>query len=314
MKIGIWASFLIALMSYSALAELKGKITEFKSRDHLLSAEFPDDHGIKEGDFILLPFEPSYRCRLEVIKVLGNAVIAHTRHCSFEGDIKKGQEIESDPYGDDRETFPPKVDYPETVGPVAYDNIFQEHIDAPPQEPGQKSKNEWWYLNLGLGYAKVSYPDSEKSVIDSAAASPGVSNLSFIVDILSVYFPRKNFKTILGAATSLIVDRYSASGSSVQTSQYLVSASGMHFFGTNVGHGPFVRGDLGFALESRQADGSGLGVGPSGTYLGFGMLAGAGYALPVSSGTRLLGMAFYSVRVFSPGTFSTFGFTLGLLL
>lgn len=315
MKIGIWAALILSLWSHSLWAQLKGKVTDYKSRDHLLSAEFPDDHGITEGDYVLLPFETSYRCRMEVIKVIDNVVIAHTRHCVFENRIKTGLEIESDPYGDDRETFPPpRKELPESVGPISYDNILAEVIDDPPQEVGQKSKNEWWYAYWGFGYAKVTYPDGDRAVIDRAKATPGVSNLSFLMDVLGVYFPRKNFKTILGAMSSLVVDRYGATGGHIQTSQYLLSGSGMHFFGTNVGHGPFVRGDLGLAFQTRQADGSGLGIGPSGNYVGIGMIAAAGYALPISQGTRLLASMSYSVRVYSPGTWSTLGFSLGLLL
>lgn len=309
--IGLWLS----LWSAVGFAAMKGKVTDYSKRDHLVSVEFPDDHGIKEGDFILIPFEGGYRCRLEVIKVLGENVVAHTRHCVNESQLKPGVEVESDPYGDDRTQYPPPKDEPpETLGPVNYDNILAERVDEPPQEVGQKSKNEWWYLYWGAGWGQVSYPDKDRVVIDGLKASSGVSHLTFLLDMLGVYFPRKNFKTMFGGDISLAVDRFSNPTGAAQTSQYLISTSGVHFFGTNIGDGVFVRGDFGIAVQSRQADGSGLGVGGSGYYLGFGMLAGLGYGIPISSGTRLLATALYAIRVMPNGNWGTFGLTVGLLL
>ena len=300
-------------LSLSALAGSQGKITEYSKKEHLISADFPDDHGIREGDFVMIPFETGYRCRLEVVKVLSETIIAHTRHCATEELIKEGLPIESDPYGDDREHYPPPRPEPEEDPAALFHNALAGPEDDAPQEIGHKSKNEWWYAYWGAGWSAPHYPEPEKSLVDGINLLPSVGHLSLSLDVVGIYFPRKNFKTMLGSVVSLVTDRYSDGGGSVQLNQYLVSASAMHFFGTNIGNGPFLRGDLGLALVNKQSSGGGLGQTLEGTGYGFGFLAGGGYALPVSEGTRLLFSGSYAIRVVSSGTFGALAFTLGFL-
>lgn len=292
-----------------------GKITDISKRDHLISIEFPDDPQIVEGDYLLIPLEKGgYKCRVEAVKVLGETVIAHTRHCGDEKKIQVGMEAEKDPYGDDRTTFPSKNNLPDSVGPVQYDNILAAPEDEAPVEAGQKSRNEWWYTYWALGPAWISYPQESFDVVNPLRSTPGVSHLSFALDALGVYFPRRNFRTMVGGVASLAVDRFSDDSGSVQINQYLLSGSAMHFFGTNIGHGIFVRGDLGLAWQIHSASGTGLGRGLAAVdYLGVGFLLGAGYAYPITQGTRVMGTLAYAIRIFPNGSLGTASAAVGLL-
>lgn len=293
-------------------AEVVGKVTIVDQRNHLISIDFGEDHGVEEGKFVLMPTGSGYKCRMEVIKVVDEAVLASTRHCVSEDTIKVGAKVETDPYGDDRESYPPKP-FMNSVGPDLRHNILEFDLEHPPKGYGDKSNNEWWYTYWGVGLAFISYPQDRDVIVSPLGANASIGHLSLAMDVLGVYLPRKNFQTMIGGVLSLVMDRYSDDSGSFQINQYLISASAVHFFGSNIGHGPFVRGDIGPAYEHHFTGGSGLGLSIGDGILGFGLLAGAGYAHPITDGTRALLMLSYASRIFHSGAVGTTSLTAGLL-
>jgi|GEM_PF-4341458 len=81
----------------------------------------------------------------------------------------------------------------------------------------------------------------------------------------------------------------------------------MHFLGSEIGDGTFLRGDIGM---SRGVITSDLG-GDSASKWGYGALAGVGYGIPVSKGTRILLSVDYSVRRIESETYTSGRLSVG---
>lgn len=146
------------------------------------------------------------------------------------------------------------------------------------------SLNESWYTLWGLGFSKNQIEDENGNNFFQGTSR----NTSYNLDLLGFYWPINNHKTMLG----FIINTTSDSGKdsagitwSVVTSQLGFSAQ--HFFGTNIGDGPFIRGDLGFTRAASEARKGGNSFTADTNSKGS-FLIGGGYAWPLSQETRLL--------------------------
>ena len=147
-----------------------------------------------------------------------------------------------------------------------------------------EEETDSWYSYWGLGYAFTFYPTYIQQTVDEMNNSENVNHLPLNIDLLGFYLTLPNNTTLAGVIFNLINDRYNNSGygaQSIQYNHYLISASSLHFF-DEIGRGVFVRGDLGLAYMSASNPNSTRNT--AGTDAGWGLLFGAGYAIPIQDG------------------------------
>jgi hypothetical protein len=158
------------------------------------------------------------------------------------------------------------------------------------------SKNESWYTYWGLGWSRPDYHHQGISdSLSSLKSIPGVSNVGLNLDLLGFYFPVNYHQTAIGFIWNYVGDRYSKDGASIQFNQHLLSFSTMHFLTRNIGDGFFVRGDLGLSRYVVNYDFNRRSETETSSF-GWGALAGLGYAIPLTPGTRWLIGANYAYR------------------
>ncbi len=113
---------------------------------------------------------------------------------------------------------------------------------------------ESWYTYWGLGYVNNTYPDE---YLDELNDSPDVDHIALALDTFGFYWPRGD-KTLVGAIVNGNVDAYEGTfkGAKVELSlyNYLYALSTMYFLTHEIGQGPFVRADVGFAHSRINAD------------------------------------------------------------
>lgn len=174
-----------------------------------------------------------------------------------------------------------------------------------PQLSGQ-NKLESWYTYWGLGYADVSYPGDLDNLLDQVAEQEGVDHVSLSLDFLGLYLPFGD-KHINGFIINAFGDRYEKDGDHMQISGYTLSFSSMRFLTGTIGNGLFLRGDIGgsrFVLDAS-------GIDTETSDWGWGFLVGGGFGFNISSGTRLLLNANYSLRNVDGEDTSTVGLSVG---
>jgi hypothetical protein len=167
---------------------------------------------------------------------------------------------------------------------------------------------ESWYTYWSLGIADHQYEEPLDSAINSTEALPGVSRTEIAVDMLGFYWPiGDQSSTIAGFVINGSADRIYDSYDYIQINHYLYGGSVMHFFGREPGDGFFLRGDFGIA-RSNLTDSYGN---YSSSENGSGYLLGAGYGIPMSSGSRLLLSVTTSSRTIEGSEFNTIAFSVG---
>jgi hypothetical protein len=304
----------LTLVQTELTGEVQGKVVEVTRGQNILTADFgTDDHGILEGQFVMLSLPGGYSCRLPVIKVIEEKVSLGTLHCPKEEEIQKGMTVVSDPYGDDRTEYPPRP-FLKSSANEFYDRLLVAPQPKPPQPDNLKSEIEGWYLHWGAGVNSMQRSSRLESRLASIATDDSLSQVSFHLDALGVYFPRPNLKTLLGSTYSILVDKFSHSTGSFQMFHHQLSGSVMHFFGVGIGEGWFLRVDIGPALMQFAVQGDGLGRGDSESYLGMGGLLGGGHAFPLSRSTRLTVAASAVVKWMPQGLTASGALTVGILL
>jgi hypothetical protein len=168
---------------------------------------------------------------------------------------------------------------------------------------------ESWYGYYGVGFARPSYPGAMQSLADELSAPDGVINAGVAMDAAGVYAPYGgSTRLLVGGVVNLALDVYADETSSITMTQASVSSSALYFT-SRIGEGPFVRGDVGLAAVSIANE---LEEGIE-SPVGVGVLAGAGYAMPLSNGTGLMLNVNYSARMIDGETFGAFGATVGIL-
>ena len=159
---------------------------------------------------------------------------------------------------------------------------------------------ESWYTCWGLGYVSNNYPGELQDFLDEIDDLPGgdVDHLALALDIFGFYWPRGD-RTLVGGTINASVDAYEVTlfGEDVELDiyNYLYGISAMHFLANQIGQGPFLRVDLGLARHVAEAEALGEEDEEASDW-GTGILLGGGYGIPVTSGTRLLVNANYSLR------------------
>lgn len=92
----------------------------------------------------------------------------------------------------------------------------------------------------------------------------------------------------------------------------LFSATMQYYPVSRIGSGPFVRLDAGMAMGNMYGRVDNVEY-PGKTYLGFGILGGIGYAIPVFTGTHLTAEAWYALRDVEKYSASTLHVGLGVM-
>ncbi|WP_455198055.1 hypothetical protein, partial [Kaarinaea lacus] len=167
---------------------------------------------------------------------------------------------------------------------------------------------ENWYIYWALGFASHDYPSEIDNYIDSAESIPGVERSEFAIDMIGFYWPVVNNNTMAGFAISgsgdLLKDKYD---DYIQYNQYLFGASGMRFFGKEIGDGFFVRGDVGLAslrtISNFQADES--------SDPGIGYLVGVGFGIAVSYDRRIMISVDFANNMIEGDNYKTTSFKIG---
>lgn len=150
------------------------------------------------------------------------------------------------------------------------------------------------------GYVNNNYPGELQDLLDEIDDLPGgdVGHLALALDIFGFYWPRGN-RTLVGGIVNGSVDSYEVTflGEDLEIDiyNYLYGVSAMHFLANQIGQGPFLRVDMGLARHVAEAEALGEEDEEASDW-GTGILLGGGYGIPVTSGTRLLVNANYSLR------------------
>jgi len=205
-----------------------------------------------------------------------------------------------------------------TENPVEVTEPQQQPTPAPeatpttqPQQPAPQRRervNEGWYSYWAFGGANFTYPDELQASIDALESLPDVNRTKIALDILGFYFPISR-TTILGFIVKGGGDRFDLLGESVSIFQYMYSLSTIHFMGSRVGRGFFLRGDIGAANIAIEDPSGELTRSKS----GLGLLLGTGWSLDLGNTQFLLGTN-AMLRNVEDNTYTTVDFTLGILL
>ena len=169
-----------------------------------------------------------------------------------------------------------------------------------------ESKIESWYTYWELGYPSISYPSELQDGLD-VLTNLGMDNTLINMGILGFYWPVASDRTIMGFIVDGCGDKYSGYGEWMQINQYTYSFSMMNFLHDNIGKGFFLRSDFGFSklvVQSSVADNES-------SDWGVGLLFGGGYSIPITSGTRVLLNANYSMKFVENEQYGKFTFSIG---
>lgn len=160
---------------------------------------------------------------------------------------------------------------------------------APATEADEKERSlRKWYLNFALGAAFQAY-DSKVAPFVKTRAGPGF-------DLVGVYIPLGNEKTVLGGVVNGTIHQSKNGGENDTVETGHLAFSAMHFFGRFPGDGWFLRGDLGPAwLQLSVPRYEELG---NVTYWGGGATLGGGYALTLLDRIHLMVGPNYGYRGF----------------
>lgn len=149
------------------------------------------------------------------------------------------------------------------------------------------AETEDWYFNANIGIANKQNPNSVEQEISSAESSYGVTRVTVAVDF-GFYWPVYDESIVLGVVSNTSVDSVqSGIGNEVITHDLdYLGLSAMKFLQGTVGHGLFVRADLGSANAKYRYSNSSVVVNDGS---GSATLVGLGYSMPLSGDrTRLI--------------------------
>lgn len=166
---------------------------------------------------------------------------------------------------------------------------------------------ESWYSYWAIGLASHDYPNDVDAMIDAAESISGVERSQGAIDMFGFYWPIDN-KTIGGLVISGSFDRLTDNFDDYfQINQYLYGASGMHFFGKEIGDGFFMRGDIGFSQSSFESN----FLPDDESDYGRGYLLGIGYGIPISWNTRFIVSFNYSNNTIEGDNYTSTSINVG---
>ena len=166
--------------------------------------------------------------------------------------------------------------------------VAKTKSDEPKKE--SNSQVESWYILSGLSVGSASYPSGFDS-LESDAPPIGFD--------LGVYWPITD-SSIYGFVWSSVAEQFSYFDVSESEDVKFTVVQGrfglstLNFLGKSIGKGFFLRGDIGMAIVTLSDDGED-GFDES-SDLSWGLLAGAGYSLPVGSDSRILFAVNYAMN------------------
>lgn len=190
--------------------------------------------------------------------------------------------------------------------------VSEYTTDYPKAAAIQSERNplETWYINCAIGYAGMIYPYEMQSDIENGEKNGRLSRTSATVD-LGIYVPCSgDRKSLLGGSINSGIDVLSDDNESVTIRQTMVSGSAIYYLTGEIGDGFYIRGDFGLAYLTASSSEGGDGVTSE---VGTGLLSGAGYAIPVSSGTRMTFNANYSIKTIESEKYVTLDLGVGVL-
>ncbi len=203
-----------------------------------------------------------------------------------------------------RELGMPETQQPAAAAPGAPSVTTQQPRARVSSLYGSRNRRESWYTNWGLGIPFIGYPSELGDVLD-VLRDAGVDNIRISLDLLGFYLPIGQ-QALAGVSVNAWGDRYDDGVTSLQINAYTFSLSSMYFLMNGIGDGLFVRAEVG---PARLALDSSLDISSTSDW-GFGYLVGAGYGLPITSGTRLLLHLTYSGRNVEGESYGAFGLSL----
>jgi len=168
---------------------------------------------------------------------------------------------------------------------------------------------ESFYLLTGLGYYRCLMPGSLEKAVDEVDRNTDLNRFGIGLDIFGMYFPFRGDNNIAGFAMSSFSEFFISSEGHVDVHIYSASLSDMYFFGRLAGNGFFLRADIGLCGGISRASGGSLSY----SNPGVSVLAGAGYGIPVFSGTRLLFNVSYGFKYIEDELFHQLYGGLGFL-
>jgi len=169
---------------------------------------------------------------------------------------------------------------------------------------------EDWYTYWSFGLASINYPGETGEVFDMVDSLPGVTRMTFTLDMFGFYWPMENEQTILGFVVNNASDNLSDDYTTFSINQYLYGFSVMHFFGSEPGDGFLVRGDIGLSRAVMSISGGGFSD-SSVSDSGIGFLVGIGYGIVVSEESRVIIGLNVANREIEGDNISTVGVTVG---
>ena len=155
-------------------------------------------------------------------------------------------------------------------------------------EPNYRNRDESWYWGFSLGAGSVRYKDAGfQSVIDGLKSNSAISHMTVGYD-LHFLWPLSNHRTAIGLVLGGAVDNYTADATDEQFSvtSLVTGFSIQHYLTSNIGEGPFVRGDIGLATTQLEIRKPSL-TSSSDISRGLGLRLAAGYSFLLSNETRL---------------------------
>ena len=253
--------------------------------------------NVSEG--LVLEFTDEFQepCRGEVIQVNEDSAVVDVSSCANKKAIKAGVFMA-----------------PSQAKPESY--LGDRSEPAKPSRMDSSSlasANESWYTLWGLGLSRATYEDPIDGILDDLEDADGVDRITINLDFLGFYWPDPNYKTMYGVIINAVNDQFTDSiGDTFSILQYTIGFSVHHFFGTNIGDGWFVRGDIGPAFYVIDLD-TNSGDFRDDSDFGYGLLAGGGYALPIGSETRMLFGSYLAYRSADSDDITTLNFSVSFL-
>jgi hypothetical protein len=252
-----------------ALAEFKvNKVSPSGGRAILNGTD-----GLMAGDNVVYTDEFKEECVAKVISTDKKETVIDYSRCPNASAIKVGV------------VFTKAAPQP-VVEPTAR---FQEER----KDPGLSSRNENWYTYWALGGGPVAYNDDVKRELENADDMAGYERDRMAFDFFGFYWPLADFHAMHGFVVSGMTDSVTNDIYEYSVDHFIYSYSYMQFYGTNIGDGWFIRGDVGFAKYIVVRD-LPLTAYSDTTDNGIGIVGGGGYAWPISDETRFLLGAYLS--------------------
>ena len=176
-------------------------------------------------------------------------------------------------------------------------------------------EDENYYFRAGVGYPIVDYSSAIIAEIDVIKSEGGHRDLLAYLDI-GLYWPKFSRSHLIGVAVTGFFDTYKGDGWT-STMNFAQIGPSMQFFLTpGIGDGPYLRLDPGMVMQWSDTEIStddGTLRFQTRQNVGFGLLAGCGYAIPISAGTRLTIDASYTLRNTGDWDATTLQFGAGML-